>query len=141
MKSLVGGVFWLLFVFSLELMYCEGCLNQEREALIAMTSNLKYNLDYYTFEFDTGNALFLYDSSDCCEWKGVECNTTTGRVAKLKLQYSNTGPLNYSHFAIFKDLKTLDLSISYMYNCTRTDQGYFSNKVKINRFTVRPGQF
>jgi len=96
---------------------------------------LKYNLDYYTFEFDTGNALFLYDSSDCCEWKGVECNTTTGRVTKLKLQYAHTtGSLNYSDFAIFKDLKTLDLSFSTIPNCTGTDQGYFSNKVKINIF-------
>jgi len=120
MKSLIC-VFLLLFIFSLEVMYCEGCWKQEREALIALKS--------ITLSWSANT------NPDCCEWKEVECNTTTGRVAKLKLQYVyTTGSLNYSDFAIFKDLKTLDLSFSYIPNCTGTHQGYFSYKVKINRF-------
>jgi len=126
MKSfLVGGVFLLLFVFSLEVMYCEGCWKQEREALIGLNSHL-------------GNAMSWErnTNTDCCEWEGVECNTTTGRVTKLDLRsaYTGGGSLNYSNFAIFKDLKTLDLSFSTLPNCTGTHQGYFSYKVKINIF-------
>jgi len=130
MKSLIC-VFLLLFIFSLEVMYCEGCWKQEREALIALKSITlsSYNL---------GNAMSwsANTNTDCCEWEGVECNTTTGRVTKIDLQYSyfRGGSLNYSDFAIFKDLKTLDLSFSTIPNCTGTHQGYFSYKVKINRF-------
>jgi hypothetical protein len=116
MKSLIC-VFLLLFILLLEVMYCEGCWKQEREALIALNSHL-------------GNAMSwpanIY--TDCCEWEEVECNTTTGRVTKLTLQ-SLIGPwqLNYSDFAIFKDLKTLDLSSSGISSCTRADPGYFSH--------------
>jgi len=120
MKSLMC-VFLLLFMFSLEVMYCEGCWKQEREALVALTFSLENDMTAIP--------------TDCCEWEGVECNTTTGRVTKIKLQYAHTtGSLNYSDFAIFKDLKTLDLSFSTIPNCTGTHQGYFSYKVKINRF-------
>ncbi|MCI58672.1 LRR receptor-like serine/threonine-protein kinase FLS2-like, partial [Trifolium medium] len=63
---------------------------------------------------------------DCCQWKGVECNTTNGRIAKLELnvEQSHIGPwqLNYSDFIIFKDLKNLDLSGAQISDCTKTDQ-------------------
>ena len=109
-------------------MYCEGCWKQEREALIALKSHFGNDMSYTLLWSANTN-------TDCCEWEGVECNTTTGRVTKIKLQYAHTtGSLNYSDFAIFKDLKTLDLSFSTIPNCTGTHQGYFSYKVKINRF-------
>ncbi|MCI94394.1 LRR receptor-like serine/threonine-protein kinase, partial [Trifolium medium] len=54
-----------------------------------------------------GNSLSWADSTntaDCCQWKGVACNTTNGRIAKLKLNVEDIGPwqLNYSDFIIFK---------------------------------------
>ncbi|KAK2360986.1 receptor protein [Trifolium repens] len=98
-------------------MCCEGCLEQERQALIALN-------------FKIGNSLSWADNTntaDCCQWNGVDCNTTNGRIAKLKLkvELSNIGPLqlNYSDFIIFKDLKSLDLSGAQISNCTKTDQG------------------
>ncbi|MCH91229.1 LRR amino-terminal domain protein [Trifolium medium] len=71
-----------------------------------------------------GNGLSWVDNTDCCQWEGVECNTTTGRVAQIKL-HSYIGPwhLNYSDFLIFKDLKILDLSSAQISNCTRVGQG------------------
>jgi len=110
-------VFLLLFIVLLEVMYCEGCLKQEREALIALNSHL-------------GNAMSwsANTNTDCCEWEGVECNTTTGRVTKLKPEsVYRPWQLNYSDFLTFKDLKTLDLSSSQISNCTRDDPGYFSH--------------
>jgi len=116
MKSLVG-VFLLLFVFSFEVMYCEGCWKQEREALIALNSHLGNTMSW-----------LANNNTDCCEWEGVECNITTGRVTKLKPK-SIYGPwkLNYSDFHTFKDLQTLDLSDAQISNCTGTDQGIFSS--------------
>ncbi|XP_004514486.1 cuscuta receptor 1-like isoform X1 [Cicer arietinum] len=109
MKSLVN-VFLLVFIL-LKVTCCEGCWKQEREALIALNSRL-------------GNAFSSLDNTDCCQWEGVECNTTTRRVTAFKLQ-SNIGPwhLNYSDLIIFKDLKSLYLSSSQISNCSTTNQG------------------
>uniref|UniRef100_A0A7N2RF72 Uncharacterized protein n=1 Tax=Quercus lobata TaxID=97700 RepID=A0A7N2RF72_QUELO len=56
--------------------------------------------------------------SDCCEWEGVKCNITTGRVIQLTLNWmvsrseeSGGGRyFNASYFLPFKDLQYLDLS-------------------------------
>jgi hypothetical protein len=118
MKRLLVCVFLLVLVLGEVLMCCEGCLKQERQALIALN-------------FKIGNSLSWADNTntaDCCQWNGVDCNTTNGRIAKLKLnvELSNIEPLqlNYSDFIIFKDLKSLDLSGAQISNCTKTDQGY-----------------
>lgn len=117
-------MFLLVFVL-LKVMCCEGCWKQEREALNALNSQLTKEM-YYT---NMVNALSWTDNTDCCEWLGVECNTTTGRVVKLRIELNtwsyNIGfwHLNYSDFLIFKDLKTLDLSSPKISNCTGTLQG------------------
>ncbi|XP_058765949.1 cuscuta receptor 1-like [Vicia villosa] len=110
LKSLLVCVMVLVQV----LMCCEGCWKQEREALVSLFSRMGDTV-YYT-----------KDSIDCCQWDGVECNTTSGRVAKLNLMQFNPEQywqLNYSDFLIFQDLKTLELSRTQISNCTRTDQG------------------
>jgi len=116
MKSLVCVLLLLVFVLLEVIIYCEGCWKQEREALVTLNSHL-------------GNVMSwsANNSTDCCEWEGLECNTA-GRVTKLNLQFP-TESLNYSDFAIFKDLKTLDLSYTGISNCTTTLQGYFSYKL------------
>ncbi|KAK2414564.1 receptor protein [Trifolium repens] len=96
----------------------EGCLKQERQALIAINSQM-------------GNSLSWADNTntaDCCQWNGVECNTINGRIAKLILNvgeffYFGARQINYSDFIIFKDLKSLDLSYAQISNCTKSDQG------------------
>ncbi|XP_047177321.1 receptor-like protein 13 [Vigna umbellata] len=88
MKSL--RVCFLIFLL-LEALWCEGCWREEREALLDLR--------------------FREQPGDCCEWEGVHCNPSTGRVAQLDLlliydqQY-----INYSDFSVFKDLKNLSLS-------------------------------
>ncbi|KAK7373869.1 hypothetical protein VNO80_07289 [Phaseolus coccineus] len=93
MKSVT--LFFLFFLL-LEALCSEGCLMEERQALLDLNS--RFYSDVHT---------------DCCEWEGVECNSSTGRVARLDLfmwdsiqqQY-----INYSDFSVFKDLKKLYLS-------------------------------
>ncbi|WJX82051.1 hypothetical protein P8452_64859 [Trifolium repens] len=118
MKRLLVCVFLLVLVLGEVLMCCEGCLKQERQALIALN-------------FKIGNSLSWADNTntaDCCQWIGVECNTINGRIAKLELNvrgffYFGARQINYSDFIIFKDLKSLDLSGVRISNCIKTDQG------------------
>ncbi|XP_027927453.1 receptor-like protein 13 [Vigna unguiculata] len=60
-----------------------------------------------------------WEGTNCCEWEGVECNSSTERVAKLDLQrlwsvafFPSDWHLNYADLAVFKDLKSLNLSRS-----------------------------
>ncbi|MBA0645254.1 hypothetical protein Goklo_013375 [Gossypium klotzschianum] len=87
----------------------EGCLEQERIALFQLKSF-----------FNNSNWVDV-KGSNCCEWKGVECNVTTERVIGLDLgftrQWDNRewisdpyGYLNVSLFLPFEELKSLDLS-------------------------------
>jgi hypothetical protein len=119
MKRLEVCVFLLVLVLGEVLMCCEGCLKQERQALIALNSQLENSLSWAD----------NITTADCCQWIGVECNTINGRIAKLELNvggffYFGARQINYSDFIIFKDLKSLDLSGVRISNCIKTDQGY-----------------
>ncbi|XP_061367173.1 cuscuta receptor 1-like [Gastrolobium bilobum] len=110
MKMKMKSVGVLLFIFVLlEVICCQGCLKQEREALLRLNSRF-------------ANTLSWVDDTDCCQWEGVECNTTIGRVAKLNLYYKwrywdEQWYLNYSDFVVFKDLKSLNLSFNNIAGC------------------------
>ncbi|KAH1155203.1 hypothetical protein GYH30_050504 [Glycine max] len=109
MKSTVGVC--LLFLVLLEAMCCEGCWKEERDALLVLNSRFDFPLSW--------------DGPDCCQWEGVECNSTTGRVAGLDLRWRWSFPpsngtklyINYSDFVVFKDLKKLDLSWNAISGC------------------------
>ena len=106
MKSSVVGVCWLILVL-LEAMCCEGCWKEERDALLVLHSR---------FDFPLSN----WDGPDCCQWEGVECNSTTGRVAQLdllSLWWLRPFNINYSDFVVFKDLKNLYLPSTSISGC------------------------
>ncbi|KAG5009928.1 hypothetical protein JHK87_018443 [Glycine soja] len=108
MKSTVGVCF--LFFLLLEAIRCEGCWKEERHALFGLHS--RFDLPY------------SWDGPDCCQWQGVMCNSSTGRVAKLDISDNLAElyrTLNYSDFVVFKDLKNLDLSWSGIYGCAGTE--------------------
>jgi hypothetical protein len=134
MKSLASVCVLLLFVFSVKVNCCdeEYCLKQERDALTSLMSHGQLRNTYCVVPVKIPKCSILAHSTDCCDWEGVECNTTTGRVIKLQLDL--IGQLNYSDLIIFKDLKTLDLSDASLSNCTTTDQGYFSYKFNMYSF-------
>ncbi|KAL8467049.1 hypothetical protein ACS0TY_035943 [Phlomoides rotata] len=80
------------------------CLEIEKEALISFKQSLK----------DPGNVLSSWNSSNCCNWKGVVCSNVTGNVHQLLLQggawSSNLqGKINPSLLQL-KHIKYLDLS-------------------------------
>ncbi|GLT90604.1 hypothetical protein SLE2022_085270 [Rubroshorea leprosula] len=100
---------WLyvvLTLFLLEGMWCQGCLEQERIALLQLKSFFK---DPWCFR-NWGRGK---ENSDCCRWEGVECNPSSGRVIKLYLEYVDgwhNSYLNASLFLPFEELKSLNLA-------------------------------
>ncbi|XP_027925539.1 receptor-like protein 15 isoform X2 [Vigna unguiculata] len=112
MKSGVRLSF-LIFLL-LEAVYCcEGCWKDEREALLGL---------YSRFPYFTWNV-----HKDCCEWGGVYCNSSTGRVAQLHLSYGRWDSdieqyINYSDFSVFKDLKELHLSDGNIVGCVEAEE-------------------
>ena len=60
---------------------CDGGFNSQAEALLEFKEGLK----------DPSNILSSWThGKDCCQWKGVGCNTTTGHVISLNLHCSNS---------------------------------------------------
>ncbi|XP_014524389.2 LRR receptor-like serine/threonine-protein kinase GSO1 isoform X2 [Vigna radiata var. radiata] len=93
MKSV--RVCFLIFLL-LEVMCCEGCWTEEKQALLGLRSRLDYSSSWNVY-------------ADCCQWEGVYCNSSTGRVVELFIYGSDKQYINYSDFSVFKDLKNLSL--------------------------------
>ncbi|KAL5161917.1 Receptor-like protein 15 [Glycine soja] len=110
MKSTVGVCF--LFFLLLEAICCEGCWKEERDALLGLHSR---------FDSRFVNPYYTSDGPDCCQWYGVMCNSSTGRVAQLNISLPEYRTLNYSDFVVFKDLKNLDLSFNGISGCAGTE--------------------
>ena len=76
--------------------WSEGCLDHERFALL----RLKH------FFNDIGSNLFYWGdgegATDCCQWEGVECSNTTGRVIALYLSFIYSGEYSWYLNALFK---------------------------------------
>ncbi|TYH82236.1 hypothetical protein ES332_D02G045300v1 [Gossypium tomentosum] len=96
----------------------DACVEHERVALL----QLKPFFNHYN-EFDSWNEV---KGSDCCKWKGIECNTTTGRLIGLSLDSMRSGYLDYwylnaSLFLPFKELKRLYLTGSGIAGCVENE--------------------
>ena len=86
---------------------CHGCLEEERTALLKIKGAFSYP-----------NGRFLLGSwgkdANCCDWKQVECNSSTLRVVRIDLSYSRGWELgdwllNASLFLPFPELNSLNL--------------------------------
>ena len=108
---------FFLFFLLLEAFCCEGCLKEEKQALSGLHSRL-------------GNSLYWDEDTDCCEWEGVQCNSSTGRVAGLDIFMSDSIPqqyINYSDFSVFIDLKNLSLLNGNIVGCVGDEGMNHSN--------------
>ncbi|KAK9029628.1 hypothetical protein V6N11_026736 [Hibiscus sabdariffa] len=98
--------FWILLLVVV-LMETEGCLEQERVALLHLKSF-----------FDSPYALSDWVGSHCCQWERVKCSNTSRRVIQLSLNSARLhrypGYLNASLFLPFKELKSLNLAQNHM---------------------------
>jgi hypothetical protein len=93
---------------------CYGCLEEERIGLLEIKA-----LDgFYLRDW--------VDSSNCCEWRGIECDSTTRRVIQLSLFYKRDfrlgeWVLNASLFQPFKELQSLDLGWNGLVGCLENE--------------------
>ena len=112
----------VLFLFvSLQgcLSQISGCWDEERVALLQLKHFFnRPNNPYLLYVEEEHKSDWPVDgerNSDCCQWKRVECNNSTGRVISLNLQEARSwrlrgGYLNASLFSAFEQLEELDLS-------------------------------
>ncbi|KAF5442066.1 hypothetical protein F2P56_037237 [Juglans regia] len=111
------GIFgwWLMLAALFQLSSIHACLREEREALLRLKASLVNSL--YDDFFTSWNS--SQEGRNCCDWKSVLCDNTTGRVIKLHLSYVRAWDqevwyLNASLFIPFQELKYLDLSGNYI---------------------------
>ncbi|KAL5736977.1 hypothetical protein ACOSQ2_031765 [Xanthoceras sorbifolium] len=99
---------WVLGVLVFMFVSLEGCLEEERVALL----QLKY---FFNDPHQLQDWVEGANNSDCCQWESVYCNSSTGRVTELDLDDTRNRDLggwylNASLFSTFQKLEFLDLS-------------------------------
>ncbi|XP_059638386.1 cuscuta receptor 1-like isoform X2 [Cornus florida] len=100
---------------------CYGCWKQERIALLQLKASINHPNGFSLPSWEGEGS-----TDDCCEWEGVECNTTTLRVIKLSLnsirEYElGDWYLNTSMFLSFESLINLDLAYNYIQGCIENE--------------------
>ncbi|XWS27571.1 hypothetical protein CRYUN_Cryun26dG0127500 [Craigia yunnanensis] len=120
---------WMVLVALLLGGWCDGCLEQEKTALLQLKP-------FFSHIGEEGKA--------CCEWKTVECNVSTGRVMRLFLNlttpqawyYYNSWRddwyLNASLFLPFEELKSLYLTGNSIAGCVY-NEGFEKLSSKLNK--------
>ncbi|XP_057988079.1 cuscuta receptor 1 isoform X5 [Hevea brasiliensis] len=124
---------WILvMILLLRGSWCsDGCLEHERIALL----QLKFEFISSSYEMPSRDIFFSshdydYDmplwgvNTDCCNWGGVKCNTTTGHVVELSLDGIRRGGdwyLNASLFLPFQQLKNLSLYGNNIAGCIKNE--------------------
>ncbi|XP_038699721.1 receptor-like protein 15 [Tripterygium wilfordii] len=105
-------------------LWCHGCWDQERTSLLQLKP----------FFTRLNWPMKGEESSNCCQWEMIKCNTSTGRVVKLSLEnpfkwrelpyeslhiyYGWPGwYLNASYFIPFEELTSLNLSNNGILGC------------------------
>lgn len=93
----------------------EGCLKEEREALLRLKE---------AFNYPNGSSLPSWNNlnhSYCCAWEGITCDSSTQRVISLLLNNIRDQELehfewslNASFFHPFQQLQELELSGNYL---------------------------
>ncbi|WMV23621.1 hypothetical protein MTR67_017006 [Solanum verrucosum] len=127
MKDMRNIKFWLLVLYLVlvanqwqRISYSAAapnrCWEEERSALLKLQENMMSS---------NGGRLTLWEAYnetgflDCCLWRWVNCNLTTGRVIQLNLRAARQGSgdgwsFNASLFLPFKSLQVLILSENYI---------------------------
>ncbi|KAF5808209.1 putative endo-polygalacturonase [Helianthus annuus] len=125
----------LMMLLSFMVGWIEGvCMEDERKALLEIKASLR-EIPYFSKSDFLGLSTWVGNgtSGECCDWERITCDPTTGYITDLYLsditsmeyddysyyvraQTERTWSLNFSSFAHFKELRSLDLSWNYINN-------------------------
>ncbi|KAJ8645642.1 hypothetical protein MRB53_007390 [Persea americana] len=88
-----------------------GCLEEERTRLLQIKNSINYPHGSSLEEYWVGK--------NCCNWLGIECNSSSSRVISIRLYSIRDERLglwypNASLFAAFKELKELNLQENHI---------------------------
>lgn len=146
--SLISSV--ILMVVLNQMHGYKACLKTERAALSEIKS---FFIPFMDTQYEDPVLVTWVDdggmSSDCCDWKGVRCNATTGRVIQLLLndtskfiKYSKNYTygymvlsLNVSLFHPFEELQSLDLS-NNSFEGVYENQGMYRYISPLNNYCI-----
>ncbi|XP_038991792.1 receptor-like protein 9b isoform X2 [Hibiscus syriacus] len=108
-----------------------ACLEHEKIALL--------QLKPFFNGFDYLNNWDEVKIPNCCQWKGIDCYTTTGRLKGLDLSYTmyrNKGwYLNASMFLPFVELKSLNLRHNAIAGCIQ-NEGFKKLSTALNNLEI-----
>uniref|UniRef100_A0A2K2BTJ3 Leucine-rich repeat-containing N-terminal plant-type domain-containing protein n=1 Tax=Populus trichocarpa TaxID=3694 RepID=A0A2K2BTJ3_POPTR len=117
----------LVITVSLQGWVPRGCLEEERIALLHLKDSLNY---------PNGTSLpsWRIAHANCCDWEGIECNSSTGRVTVLYLWSARNRELgdwylNVSLFLPFQQLNYLSLSDNRIAGWVEKKGGYELQKL------------
>ncbi|KAJ8445525.1 hypothetical protein Cgig2_012413 [Carnegiea gigantea] len=79
-------VLWMLLASLIWACNGEGCIEEERVALLNLNSYMKSHVDPKCTEYFGGLDYGEEDKYNCCSWRRVRCNPTTQCVAELDLK-------------------------------------------------------
>lgn len=118
--AMEGKLFWgqyLIWMILLlgQLHGYKSCIEKERKALLELKNSMISRRVISVF--DSVLPSWNNDTeSDCCRWKGIKCNHTSGRVIGLffeDMYFIESPLLNLSLLHPFEELRSLNLSLGY----------------------------
>ena len=126
-RKLFLGQYLILVILLLgQLHGYKSCIEKERMGLLDLKKHHlpsnNTNSFFTTWPNDT--------RSDCCQWEGVKCDRTSGRVISLSIGFTfyGTSFLNLSLLHPFEEVQILDLSASVF-------SGFFDDVEGIREFS------
>ncbi|KAL5738650.1 hypothetical protein ACOSP7_031411 [Xanthoceras sorbifolium] len=123
---------WVLGVLIFMFVSLEGCLEEERVALLQLKPFFNDPSRFQDWVEGEKN-------SDCCQWVRVKCNNNTGRVIELNLGYAKNRDLggwylNASLFSTFQELESLSLRNNSIIGFT--ENGGLDKLSELNNLTI-----
>ncbi|CAA7032895.1 unnamed protein product [Microthlaspi erraticum] len=104
------NLIWVLMLLLGQLHGYKICIEKERKALL----ELKNYMVSRSFDQDQVLPTWTNDTkSNCCQWKGVECKSTSGRVTGIafgRLYSGESSLLNLSLLHPFEEVRSLNMS-------------------------------
>lgn len=97
------------------------CLDNQKSLLLQLKNGLTFESSFST------KLVWWNQSTDCCNWRGVTCNKSTGQVIGLDLNSESISGVNNSSVTVFSLQFLQRLNLAYnSFNSTEIPSGLFN---------------